>query len=187
MSACLHQPRNVSGLIPTLGPIRFAAAFNDSPDSSPRASATRRIALSRNSCGYFLGAGMTDPSADQGLHFNRGDSGQVTVLRTAHRVAGVDPGTISYVETHGTGTSLGDPIEFEALTEALGREGVPCTLGTLKAQIGHLSSAAGIAGLIKTVLALEHRVLPPSPYFHRPNPQIDLDSGRFRLNAAASP
>ena len=82
MSACLHQPRNVSGLIPTLGPIRFAAAFNDNPDSSPRASVTRRIALSRNSCGYFLGAGMTDPSANQGLHFNWGDSPRLAVWMT---------------------------------------------------------------------------------------------------------
>jgi len=74
MSACLHQPRNVSGLIPTLGPIRFAAAFNDNPDSASRASVTRRIALSRNSGGNFLGAGMTDPSADQSLHFRQGAS-----------------------------------------------------------------------------------------------------------------
>ncbi|MFI6452828.1 type I polyketide synthase [Streptosporangium amethystogenes] len=121
-------------------------------------------------------AGFTAPAVD----------GQVAVIRAAHRVAGVDPRTITYVETHGTGTSLGDPIEFEALAEAFGTDGAPCTLGTLKAQIGHLASAAGVAGLIKTVLALKHRVLPPSRHFTRPNPEIDLDSGRFRLLTEAT-
>ncbi len=88
MSACLTHPRNVSGLIPTLGPIRLAAAFNESPDSSSRASVTRRIALSRNSCEYFLGAGMTDPSANQSLTFSWAES--VRMLRQ-----GVSPGEVA--------------------------------------------------------------------------------------------
>ncbi|MFJ9151293.1 type I polyketide synthase [Streptomyces sp. NPDC102270] len=134
----------------------------------------------------ILGSAVNNDGARRLSFTAPGVDGQVAVVRAAHRVAGVDPRTISYVETHGTGTSLGDPIEFEALTEALGRDGAPCTLGTLKAQIGHLSSAAGVAGLIKTVLALKHRVLPPSRHFTRPNPEIDLDSGRFRLLTEAT-
>ncbi|MET7289755.1 beta-ketoacyl synthase N-terminal-like domain-containing protein [Streptomyces sp. NPDC005573] len=135
----------------------------------------------------ILGSAVNNDGARRLSFTAPGVDGQVAVVRAAHRVAGVDPRTITYVETHGTGTSLGDPIEFEALTEALGRDGAPCALGTLKAQIGHLSSAAGVAGLIKTALALKHRVLPPSRHFTRPNPEIDLDSGRFRLLTEATP
>ncbi|MGV4982184.1 type I polyketide synthase [Streptomyces sp. NRAIS3] len=135
----------------------------------------------------ILGSAVNNDGARRMGFTAPGVDGQVAVVRAAHRVAGVDPQTISYVETHGTGTSLGDPIEFEALTEAFGTDGVPCTFGTLKAQIGHLSGAAGVAGLVKTVLALKHRVLPPSRHFTRPNPDIDLDSGRFRLLGEATP
>jgi acyl transferase domain-containing protein len=134
-----------------------------------------------------LGSAVNNDGARRMSFTAPGVDGQVTVIRAAHRVAGVDPSTITYVEAHGTGTSLGDPIEFEALTEAFGPEGPPCTLGTLKAQVGHLSGAAGVAGLIKTVLALEHGVLPPSRHFTRPNPDVDLDSGRFRLTTEATP
>ncbi|MFG1642746.1 type I polyketide synthase [Amycolatopsis sp. NPDC049252] len=135
----------------------------------------------------ILGSAVNNDGARRMSFTAPGVDGQVTVIRAAHRVAGVDPSTITYVETHGTGTSLGDPIEFEALTEAFGGDGPPCTLGTLKAQVGHLSGAAGVAGLIKTVLALENGVLPPSPHFTRPNPDIDLDGGRFRLSTRAAP
>ncbi|GLZ31986.1 hypothetical protein Lesp02_41740 [Lentzea sp. NBRC 105346] len=135
----------------------------------------------------ILGSAVNNDGARRMGFTAPGVDGQVAALRAAHRVAGVDPSTITYVETHGTGTSLGDPIEFEALVEAFGTDGPPCTLGTLKAQIGHLASTAGVAGLIKTVLALKHGVLPPSRHFTQPNPEIDLDAGRFRLLAEATP
>lgn len=135
----------------------------------------------------ILGSAVNNDGARRMSFTAPGVDGQVRVIRAAHRVAGVDPATITYLETHGTGTSLGDPIEFEALTEAFGPEGPPCRLGTLKAQVGHLSGAAGVAGLIKTVLALENGVLPPSPHFSRPNPDIDLDASRFELSAEPSP
>ncbi|WP_318306702.1 type I polyketide synthase [Amycolatopsis solani] len=135
----------------------------------------------------ILGSAVNNDGARRMSFTAPGVDGQVRVIRAAHRVAGVDPSTITYMETHGTGTSLGDPIEFEALTEAFGGDGPPCTLGTLKAQVGHLSGAAGIAGLIKTVLALEHGVLPPSRHFTRPNPDIDLDGSRFRLSTEPVP
>ncbi|MEE1784661.1 beta-ketoacyl synthase N-terminal-like domain-containing protein [Streptomyces sp. SP17BM10] len=116
-----------------------------------------------------------------------GGAGQIEVIRAAQQVAGVHPATIGYVEAHGTGTALGDPIEFAALREAFGDDGVPCALGSVKALIGHLDAAAGVTGLIKAALALRHRLLPPSPYFTAPNPELDLAGARFRLPTSAEP
>ena len=91
----------------------------------------------------------------------------------------IDPATISYVEAHGTGTPLGDPIEVEALTRAFrattSRVGY-CGLGSVKGNIGHLDTAAGVASLIKTALAIHHGVIPPSPTFTSPNPRLELDT-----------
>ena len=113
--------------------------------------------------------------------------GQAEVIAAAQAIAGVDPGTIGYVEAHGTGTSLGDPIEIAALTkvfrEATAARGF-CAVGSVKTNVGHLDAAAGVAGLIKTVLALEHRQIPPSLNFAQPNPAIDFAASPFRVNAA---
>jgi phthiocerol/phenolphthiocerol synthesis type-I polyketide synthase E len=126
------------------------------------------------------GAGFTAPSVE----------GQAEVIRLAHAAAGVSPETITYVEAHGTGTPLGDPIEVAALTRAFraktSREGF-CSLGSVKANIGHTDAAAGVAGLIKTVLALEHRVLPPSLHFRAPNPEIPFAGSPFVVNAGLRP
>jgi acyl transferase domain-containing protein len=114
-----------------------------------------------------------------------GLEGQAAVIAEAQAMAEVEPATIGYVETHGTATSLGDPVEFSALSQVFsGRNIRPrsCALGSLKANIGHLDTAAGIAGLIKATLALRHKLLPPSPYFRAPNPQIDLSDSPFYLN-----
>ncbi len=114
-----------------------------------------------------------------------GIDGQIRVIRTALTVSGVEPRQISYIETHGTGTPVGDPIEVNALTkvfrEKTGERGF-CALGTLKANIGHLGPAAGVAGLIKATLALERKVMPPSLLFDEPNPQIDFESSPFFVN-----
>jgi len=108
--------------------------------------------------------------------------GQAAVIAEALAVAGVEPETVSYVEAHGTGTSLGDPIEVQALTRAF-RSGKGCAaMGTVKSNIGHLDIAAGVAGLIKTVLALEHRQIPPSLHFERPNPRIDFEGSPVYVN-----
>ena len=116
--------------------------------------------------------------------------GQCKVIRTAHALADVDVGTIGYVEAHGTATPLGDPIEFAALCEAFQqvreRRG-SCAIGSLKTNIGHLDTASGIAGLIKTVLALYHREIPPSLHFQQPNPAIDLAASPFYVNTALVP
>ncbi len=115
--------------------------------------------------------------------------GQAEVIARAQAMAEVDPETISYIEAHGTGTPLGDPIEIAALTKAF-RVSTPqtgfCAIGSVKTNIGHLDAAAGIAGLIKTVLAMQHHQIPPSLHFVRPNPQIDFATSPFYVNATLS-
>ncbi|MCP4657003.1 MAG: type I polyketide synthase, partial [bacterium] len=111
--------------------------------------------------------------------------GQAAVIAEALTVAGVEPQTVSYVEAHGTGTPLGDPIEVAALRQVFGSEpGRRCALGSVKTNFGHLDAAAGVAGLIKTVLALKHRRIPPSLGFEEPNPEIDFEHSPFYVNAA---
>jgi amino acid adenylation domain-containing protein len=119
--------------------------------------------------------GFTAPSVE----------GQARVIAEAHAMAGIAAETIQYVEAHGTGTSLGDPIEVAALTKAFrqstGKKGF-CALGSVKTNIGHLDAGAGAAGVIKTVLALKHRQMPPSLNFESPNPQIDFANSPFYVN-----
>jgi phthiocerol/phenolphthiocerol synthesis type-I polyketide synthase E len=111
--------------------------------------------------------------------------GQAEVIAAAQALAEVEPETISYIETHGTGTSLGDPVEIAALHEVFRpktkRQGF-CALGSVKTNVGHLDAAAGMAGLIKTALALEHRQIPASLHFERPNPRIDFADSPFYVN-----
>ncbi len=120
-------------------------------------------------------SGFTSPSADR----------QREVIAEALAVADVGAATVGYVEAHGTGTELGDPIEFAALVEAFraatGAAGF-CALGSVKTNFGHLDAAAGIAGLIKTVLALQHGEIPPSLHFRTPNPHLDLAGSPFYVN-----
>lgn len=112
---------------------------------------------------------------------------QAAVITAAQAVAGVAPSTIGYVEAHGTGTPLGDPIEVAALTTAFqartDRVGY-CALGSVKANIGHLDAAAGVAGLARAVLALENGVIPPQANFREPNPQLKLDGSAFYVPTA---
>lgn len=117
-----------------------------------------------------------------------GTEGQANVIRAARRMAGFPPETITYIEAHGTGTNLGDPIEIDALKKAFNtRKTNYCALGSVKTNIGHLDAAAGIAGLIKTVLALEHRMIPPGLHFKEPNPAVDFENSPFYVNTRLSP
>lgn len=111
--------------------------------------------------------------------------GQAEVIAAAQSAAGVKPETITYIEAHGTGTALGDPIEVAALTQAFGAAERPqyCALGSLKSNIGHLDAAAGVAGLIKVVLQLQQRELVPSLHFEEPNPKIDFENSPFYVNS----
>ncbi len=122
-------------------------------------------------------AGFTAPSVD----------GQVEAIAMAQTLAGVAPRSIGYIEAHGTGTPLGDPIEIAALTQVFRASTSDvgfCRLGSLKANLGHLDAAAGVAGLMKAVLALQHRHIPPLLHFTAPNPQLDLERSPFAASAA---
>ena len=115
--------------------------------------------------------------------------GQSSVIMEAFAVADVDPSSISYIETHGTGTSLGDPIEITALTNAfrsLKQINGKCAIGSVKTNIGHLGNASGIAGLIKTIMALKNKMIPPSLHFSNPNPIIDFENSPFYVNSKLS-
>ncbi len=117
-------------------------------------------------------------------------SGQAEVIAAALAVADVEPESIGYVEAHGTATRLGDPIEVAALAEAFGGAAGgrgTCALGSVKGNVGHLDAAAGVTGLIKTVLALAHRELPASLHYTSPNPEIDFSASPFHVNAERRP
>ncbi len=108
----------------------------------------------------------------------------------AYAAAGIEPAMISYIEAHGTGTYLGDPIEVAALTSAFRTQTQQqqfCRIGSVKSNIGHLDAAAGVAGLIKTALALKHRTLPPTLHYTTPNPQIDFATSPFIVNHQLTP
>ncbi|KPL91445.1 type I polyketide synthase [Herpetosiphon geysericola] len=115
---------------------------------------------------------------------------QEVVLQEAYRRAGVNPASVQYIEAHGTGTSLGDVIEAQALGSvlAVGRaEQQPCVIGSVKTNIGHTESAAGIAGVIKVALAMKHRILPASLHFETPNPMIPFDELRLQVQTELGP
>ncbi|MGW3783613.1 beta-ketoacyl synthase N-terminal-like domain-containing protein [Micromonospora chokoriensis] len=119
-----------------------------------------------------------------------GPTGQAAVIAAALEVADVDPDTVGLVETHGTGTALGDPIEVAALRQVFDSarpDRAPCALGAVKSVVGHLDTAAGVVGMIKTVLALTHRTIPPIAHLRTPNPAIRLDGSVFELPTTARP
>ncbi len=118
-----------------------------------------------------------------------GVEGQAAVISEALAIAQIDPSTVTYVESHGTGTSLGDPVEIAALTQAFRKSTEKngfCAIGSVKTNIGHIAEAAGIAGLIKTVLALQNGTIPPSLHFKQPNPRIDFANSPFYVNTKLS-
>jgi acyl transferase domain-containing protein/acyl carrier protein len=109
---------------------------------------------------------------------------QEELITAACRDAGIRPEEIAYIECHGTGTKIGDPIEISAIQNTVARNRKdPCYIGSVKSNMGHLESAAGIAGLIKSVSILNHGIIPPNLHFHRPNPYIDFKSYRIRVVA----
>ncbi len=140
----------------------------------------------------ILGSATTNDGApaDKASFIAPSATGQTVAVARALAEAGVDPETIGYVEAHGTGTRLGDPIEVQALTEVYRRHTARtgfCTLGSVKANVGHLRAAAGVVGLIKACLALAHGTLPPALHFERPNPGIDFSATPFIVGTEARP
>jgi amino acid adenylation domain-containing protein len=146
-------------------------------------------ALAAGDCirAVIRGSAINNDGAEKMGFTAPGAAGQEAVIARALAVAEVEPASIGYVEAHGTGTPLGDPVEIAALTRAFGPGAGACAIGSVKTNIGHLDTAAGVAGLIKTVLALEHGAIPPSLHFEAPNPQIDFAGGPFRVASHLAP
>ncbi|PSK92342.1 amino acid adenylation domain-containing protein [Murinocardiopsis flavida] len=200
----------VSIVVPQRSGYLFEDGMIRSPDGHCRAFDARAAGtLFGNGCGVVLLKRLTEAVADgdeivaviKGSAVNNDGADKVgftapsvtrqaDVVEDALRDAGVDAGTVTYIEAHGTGTRLGDPIEIAALNDAFQRTGAGplprghCAVGSVKSNIGHLDEAAGIAGLIKTALALKHRCRPPSLHVEQPNPRIDFEGGPFFVNTS---
>jgi acyl transferase domain-containing protein/thioesterase domain-containing protein/acyl carrier protein len=136
------------------------------------------------------GSAVNNDGAVKASYLAPSVEGQSEAILKAHASAGIDAETVGYIECHGTGTYLGDPIEVAALTEAF-RETTDaedfCRIGSVKTNIGHLDTAAGVASLVKASLALYHKEIPPSLNFEAPNPAIEFDGSPFRVNAELTP
>ncbi|MBB5960750.1 acyl transferase domain-containing protein, partial [Saccharothrix tamanrassetensis] len=134
----------------------------------------------------ILGSAVNNDGAGKASFTAPTVSGQAAVVAEALTAAEVDPEDIDYVEAHGTGTIVGDAIEAQALNRAFEGRG-SCALGSVKGNVGHLDAAAGMAGLIKTILALRHETLPATLNHTAPNPEIDFAGGPFRVVAERTP
>ncbi|HZV35806.1 MAG TPA: acyltransferase domain-containing protein, partial [Verrucomicrobiae bacterium] len=152
---------------------RFAEALKDGDEIY---AVIKGAALNNDGSGKVS---FTSPSVE----------GHTEVIALAQAQSGFSPETISYIETHGTGTPLGDPIEIEGLKQAFGAVSKKnfCAIGSVKTNIGHLDTAAGVAGLIKTALALKNKLLPASLHFTQPNPRIDFANSPFFVNTKLTP
>jgi acyl transferase domain-containing protein len=138
----------------------------------------------------LLGSAVNNDGSGKVSYLAPSVDGQALAIEEALAFAGVGPASIQYVEAHGSGTAMGDPIEVAALTRAFRRgtlERAFCGLGSIKTNIGHLDTAAGVAGLIKVVQALRHRAIPPTLNFAVPNPLLELEESPFFVNAELRP
>ncbi|MCX4674583.1 acyltransferase domain-containing protein [Streptomyces sp. NBC_01433] len=197
-SSALHLPQ-ITGHRPvkgsTLSPTGTVRAFDADADGTVGGNGVaavllkpldRAVADGDTVRAVILGSAVTNDGADKAGFAAPGVAGQRDAVLGALRAAGVSAESIGYLEAHGTGTLKGDPIEFAALTEAFrrhtGRTGF-CALGSTKPAIGHLDSAAGLAGLIKAIEVLRHGIVPPLVNFSRPNPALAVDDSPFVLPA----
>jgi acyl transferase domain-containing protein len=142
------------------------------------------IAARRPIYAVIRGAAVNNDGGTAPSYVAPQEEGQARLVEAVQRMTGIDPRSISYFEAHGTATPVGDPIEVRALTRAFRRHTSDtgfCGLGSVKTNIGHTSAAAGVAGLIKTSLALHHKLIPPSLHFKRANPAIDFPSTPFQV------
>ena len=136
------------------------------------------------------GSAVNNDGAAKLSYWAASADGQTAACGDALAVAEVEPRSIGYVEAHGTATAMGDPVEIFGLTKAFRRGTADkqfCAIGSVKTNIGHLEAAAGVAGLIKAALALQHKTLPPSLHFSRPNPAIHFAETPFFVNTQCRP
>lgn len=168
---CRAFSAGADGLVPGEG----AAAVVLEPLAAARAAGDSVLALVRGSAVNNDGRSLSLMAPNPRL--------QEAVIAAAYRDAGINPETISYVEAHGTGTAIGDPIEARSLMRTFPPAGAPRWLGSVKTNVGHLLNAAGMPSLLKVVLSLHHRRLPPSLHHAEPSPEFDLASGGFTLVA----
>jgi microcystin synthetase protein McyG len=178
-----------------LSPRGRCRSFDASADGIVRGEGCGLVVLKRLSdamrdgdpvLALIAGSAVNQDGASNGLTAPNGPA-QESVIRRALAMAGFGPERIGMVETHGTGTPLGDPVETEALARVLGSAGPRCWLGAVKTNIGHLEAAAGIAGLIKAVWCVREGVVPPNLHFTRPNPHLALEGTRLAVPAALTP
>ena len=181
-----------------LSPTGRCRAFDASADGFVRSEGAGAVVLKRLSdaiadedtvLAVIRGSAVNQDGRTNGITAPNGLA-QRALLRAALANAGVPAAAVTHVETHGTGTALGDPIEFEALADVLGEgrpAGRPCWIGAVKSNLGHLEGAAGIAGLIKVVLALRHRAVPPVVHFSKLNTHIAVDGRSFPVPTRMEP
>ncbi|MDP6938410.1 MAG: SDR family oxidoreductase [Planctomycetota bacterium] len=183
----LHQEQGI------YSPDGHCRAFSAQAEGTVGGSGVALVTLRRledaieagdNILAVIKGSAINNDGADKVGYAAPSVDGQAEVVRSALAMADVNPESIGYIESHGTGTALGDPIEIAALTAAF-REQTErtdfCRIGSIKTNMGHLDSAAGVAGLIKAALAVHHAQLPPSLHCDEPDPQIDFPSTPFRV------
>ncbi|MEU7576196.1 beta-ketoacyl synthase N-terminal-like domain-containing protein [Streptomyces sp. NPDC041068] len=164
---CRPFTEGSKGTVPASG--AGVVVLRRAEDASPR---TRAV---------LLGSALNNDGADRMSMVAPSPRGQAVALGEALDVAGLKPHEIGYVETHGTGTELGDQVELSALAEVYGQGELPCALGAVKANIGHTDTAAGVLGLIKTVLSVESGTIAPTPAQDGDGPDVPLGAARFRL------
>ncbi|MCB9553261.1 MAG: polyketide synthase [Myxococcales bacterium] len=181
-----------------LSPRGRCAAFDASADGFARAEGAVAVVLRRledaEAAGdpvlaIVRGSAINQDGRSTGLTAPN-VAAQRTLLRAALADAGVAPGEIGYIEAHGTGTALGDPIEFDAIQASYGinaTNAMPCVIGAVKSNLGHLEAAAGLAGLVKVIGALRRGQIPANLHYTRPNPHLAIDGTRFVLPAAPLP
>ncbi|RAJ76806.1 acyl transferase domain-containing protein [Chitinophaga dinghuensis] len=134
------------------------------------------------------GSAMNNDGSEKGGYTMPSIQGQAECIRLAHKISGVSPTDVTYVEAHGTATRIGDPIEVEALNIAFNNDTThKCALSTIKSNMGHADEAAGVSGLIKTALAIHHRTIPGSLHFNQANPAVNFSGGPFYVNASTAP
>ena len=184
---------------PALSPSGDCRPFSDKADGTMLGEGLGMVALKRLSdaerdgdriYAVIRGIGTSSDGRSKSVYAPVSE-GQATALRRAYDIAGYGPETVELVEAHGTGTKAGDVAEFEGLRQVFDANDSKrrqwCALGSVKSQIGHTKAAAGAAGLFKAVMALHHKVLPPSIKIDAPNPKLDIEQSPFYLNTHARP